>query len=75
MLRCTPPPPGRCMQAEPSWYCSTLGMSMDERLGGDAAKVKLLKWERDSFNELVAEKLMVRTAHACMHGTRIRAGC
>ena len=45
-------------EPNPAWYCSTLGMSTEERLGGDPAKVKLLKWEADSFHELVAEKLM-----------------
>ncbi len=41
------------------WYASTLGASAEERISGDLSKIKLLRWEADSFAELAAEKLKV----------------
>ena len=42
------------------WYSSTLGASAEERISGDLSKIKMLRWEADTFAELVAEKLKVR---------------
>lgn len=42
-----------------TWYASTLGASAEERISGDLTKIKMLRWEQDSFAELVAEKLKV----------------
>ncbi len=42
------------------WYASTLGASAEERISGDLSKIRLQRWEADSFAELVAEKLKVR---------------
>ncbi|KXZ45909.1 DHC7 protein [Gonium pectorale] len=39
------------------WYASTLGASAEERISGDLTKIKMLRWEQDTFTELVAEKL------------------
>ncbi|KAG2426397.1 hypothetical protein HYH02_014824 [Chlamydomonas schloesseri] len=39
------------------WYTSTLGASAEERISGDLTKIKMLRWEQDTFAELVAEKL------------------
>ncbi|GLI62890.1 cytoplasmic dynein 1b heavy chain [Volvox africanus] len=39
------------------WYASTLGASAEERISGDLSKIKMLRWEQDTFAELVAEKL------------------
>nr|ADI46936.1 DHC1bm [Volvox carteri f. nagariensis] len=39
------------------WYASTLGAAAEERISGDLAKIKMLRWEQDSFAELIAEKL------------------
>nr|ADI46856.1 DHC1bf [Volvox carteri f. nagariensis] len=39
------------------WYASTLGASAEERISGDLTKIKMLRWEQDTFAELVAEKL------------------
>ncbi|GFR50179.1 hypothetical protein Agub_g12346, partial [Astrephomene gubernaculifera] len=40
-----------------AWYASTLGASAEERISGDLNKIKMLRWEQDTFAELVAEKL------------------
>nr|BBC28429.1 cytoplasmic dynein 1b heavy chain [Yamagishiella unicocca] len=40
-----------------AWYASTLGASAEERISGDLTKIKMLRWEADTFAELVAEKL------------------
>ncbi|KAG2486208.1 hypothetical protein HYH03_015170 [Edaphochlamys debaryana] len=39
------------------WYVSTLGASAEERISGDLSKIKLLRWDQDTYAELVAEKL------------------
>ena len=43
----------------PSFLCSTLGASSEERLTRDPAKLRLVRWEVEDFTELVAEKLKV----------------
>lgn len=40
-----------------SWFGSTLGASAEDRLSGDANRLRLVKWALDDFQELVAEKL------------------
>ena len=66
-LRCTPqqcnphpyPLPVHSRGDTLSWMSSTLGATYEDRMLGDASRLKMVKWGMEDFRELVASKLMV----------------